>query len=277
MIVLGMFVGLSVGKLFIGGIIPGLILSFLFMAYIGIRSMLQPQMGPAVPPEERPTWMERFISLRAIILPILLVIVVMGVIFVGAATPTEASAIGAFGSILSAAVYRRLTWGNFKEACFSTLRISCMVIWIMFAASCFTSLYIVAQAPQLVGNLLTALPGGRWVVIIVIQAIFFVMGCFLDPTGILMISIPVFFPVIKSLGFDPLWFGVLFVINMEMALITPPFGYNLFYMKAIAPKGINMEDIYRSVLPFVILQIVGLAIIMIFPQTILWLPNLMIR
>ena len=119
-----------------------------------------------------------------------------------------------------------------------------------------------------------ALPGGRWAAIIAMQLTFFVLGMLLDPTGIVMITVPIFFPVVRALGFDPIWFGVLFVVNMEMAYITPPFGYNLFYMKGVVPKGITMGDIYRSIIPFVLLQLTGLAMIMVFPQIVLWLPNL---
>ena len=192
----------------------------------------------------------------------------------GLATPSEASAIGAFGAIVSAAVKRKLTWANFSSALFVCLRLSAMVIWIVFAASIFTALYAVTGASGLIASLITGVGEGWWP-IIAMQGIFFVLGMFFDPTGIVLLTTPIFFPVVSSLGFDPLWFALLFVINMEMAFLTPPFGFNLFYMKAVVPPGVTMMDIYRSALPFVVLQMLGLILCMIFPGIITWLPGLM--
>jgi tripartite ATP-independent transporter DctM subunit len=276
MIVLALFARLSVGKLFIGGVFPGILLSALFIAYILIRSYLQKDLAPGVPREERLPTRQKLMLFPGLILPIALIITVMGSIFFGFATPSEASAIGAFGAIISAAIKKRLTWQNFVEALFVCLRLSAMVIWIVLAASVFTALYAVTGAADLIGSLLLNIGGGGWATIITMQVIFFVMGCFFDPTGIVILTTPIFFPVVVKLGFDPLWFGVLFVINMEMAFLTPPFGFNLFYMKAVAPPGVTMADIYRSIIPFVMLQILGLIICMIFPQIITWLPNLML-
>jgi tripartite ATP-independent transporter DctM subunit len=275
MIVLALFARLSVGKLFIGGVFPGLLLSGLFVAYILIRSYIQKDLAPGVPAEERLPMREKLLLVPSLILPIALIFTVMGSIFFGFATPSEASAIGAFGSIVSAAVKRQLTWKNFVEALFVCLRLSAMVIWIVFAASVFTALYAVTGAADLIGDLLLGV-GGGWATIIAMQVIFFIMGCFFDPTGIVLLTTPIFFPIVVAEGFDPLWFGVLFVINMEMAFLTPPFGFNLFYMKAVAPPDVTMLDIYKSITPFVALQMVGLAICMIFPSIITWLPNLMI-
>jgi len=275
MIVLALFARLSVGKLFIGGVFPGLLLSGLFVAYILIRSYIQKDLAPGVPAEERLPMREKLLLVPSLILPIALIFTVMGSIFFGFATPSEASAIGAFGSIVSAAVKRQLTWKNFVEALFVCLRLSAMVIWIVFAASVFTALYAVTGAADLIGELLLGV-GGGWATIIAMQVIFFIMGCFFDPTGIVLLTTPIFFPIVVAEGFDPLWFGVLFVINMEMAFLTPPFGFNLFYMKAVAPPDVTMLDIYKSITPFVALQMVGLAICMIFPSIITWLPNLMI-
>jgi len=276
MIALALFANISVGRLFAGGVFSGLLLSFLFCIYIGVRSLWQPRLCPPVPPEERLPLRKKFALLRSVILPILLVTAVMGSIFAGAATPTEASGVGALGSIICALVYRRLTWQNLRETCYSTLQLSCMVMWIIFAASCFTALYTATDAPQLAEALLMAVPGGRWGTIVATQVIFLILGMLLDPLGIMMICTPIFFPIVVSLGFDPVWFGVLFVINMEMGFLTPPFGFNLFYLKAIVPKDITMGDIYRSIIPFVILQGFGLVLCMIFPQIILWLPNLVL-
>ncbi len=277
MIIYGLMTGESVGKLYAGGVFPGLLLSILFIAYITIRCALQPNLGPALPLEERASWREKLICLRAVILPVLLIVAVLGSMFGGLASATEAAAVGAAGSIVCAAIYRRLSWQVIKEACFRTMRLNAMVIWIIIGASLFTTVYTAIGATQLARQIVEASPVNRWLIMIGIQLTYFVLGCFLDPTGILMITVPIFVPVIKALGFDALWFGVLFVMNMEMAYLTPPFGFNLFYMKAIAPEGITMKDIYLSVVPFVALQGVGLAIVMIFPQIALWLPHVLFR
>jgi len=275
MIILALFARLSVGKLFIGGVFPGLLLSALFVGYILIRSYIQKDLGPGVPREERLPTREKLKLIIGLLLPLVLIIAVMGSIFFGLATPSEASAIGAFSAIISAAVKRQLTWQNFVSALFVCLRLSAMVIWIVFAASVFTALYAVAGAADLVGGMIMEM-GGGWLPIITMQAILFLLGMFFDPAGIVLITTPIFFPVVVSLGFDPLWFGVLFVINMEMAYLTPPFGFNLFYMKAVVPPSVSMMDIYKSAVPFVALQMVGLILCMIFPEIITWLPNFMI-
>jgi len=277
MIILGLFAGLSIGKLFIGGIFPGLLLAALFIIYILVRARFQPHLGPVIPVEERGNLRENLLMTRSLILPILLVIGVMGSIFTGAATPTEAAAVGAFGSIICAAFNRHLNWKNFFDSCITTLKLSCMIMWIVFGAAAFTSLYAAVNATDLISDVLLSMPGGAWGALIATQFIFFVLGMFLDPGAIVMLCTPIFFPLIKELGFDPLWFGVLFVVNMEMSYLTPPFGFNLFYMKAVVPEGVTMSDIYRSIIFFVLLQAVGLGLIMAFPQIVLWLPNTLIK
>ena len=275
MIVLALFARLSVGKLFIGGVLPGLLLCGLFVFYILIRSFIQKDLAPGVPKEERLPFGKKIMLFSSLILPIGLIFTVMGSIFFGFATPSEASAIGALGAIICAAIKHQLTWKNFVDALFVCLRLSCMVIWIVFAASVFTALYAVTGAADLIGEMLLKV-GGHWGPIIAMQAIFLVMGMFFDPTGIVLLTTPIFFPVVVELGFDPLWFGILFIINMEMAFLTPPFGFNLFYMKAVVPPGVTMMDIYKSSTPFVVLQLIGLIICMIFPKIITWLPYLML-
>lgn len=274
MIILALTSRLSLGQLFIAGILPGLLLSGLFVGYILIRCYFQKDLGPAVPPEERLSRGKRLRMLAALILPVGLIFAVMGSMFFGLATPSEASAIGALGAIASAVIKRSLTWTNFTSALFITLRLSAMVIWIVFAASAFTALYAVTGASSLVGDLITGV-GDPWMVIVVMMLILIVLGMFFDPTGIVLLTAPIFFPIVISLGFDPLWFAILFVINMELAYLTPPFGFNLFYMKAVVPPGVTMMDIYRSATPFVFLMIIGLALCMIFPGIITWLPSLM--
>ncbi len=274
MILYGFIAKVSVGRLFAGGVIPGLILSTLFLIYIAVRSAIQPHMGPALPPEERATWAEKFASIRAVFLPMLLVVGVLGSIFAGLATPTEASAVGATGALICAAIYRRLSWSNLKESAFRTLRITSMCLWIVLGATIFTAVYQALGATEMLKELLGGMPGGRWGVMITIQLTFFIMGMFIDDVAIMMIAAPIFLPVVTALGFDPVWFGVLFIVNMQMGFLTPPYGFTLFYIKGVAPKGVTMGDIYRSIWPFVLLQGIGLVIIMVFPNLVLWLPNL---
>ncbi|MGQ9695910.1 MAG: TRAP transporter large permease [Thermodesulfobacteriota bacterium] len=276
MILYATLTGESVGGLFAGGVFPGILLSVLFIIYIGLRCFLQPNLGPALPKGERASWSEKFASLKAVILPLIIIIMVLGSIYAGVCTATEAAALGVLGAIISAAVYGKFTRLLIKEACYRTANLTAMIIWILIGAYCFTSVYTGTGAHELMEKILLSIPGGRYAILITMQAVFFVLGCILDPAGIIMICTPVFVPVIKSLGFDPLWFGVLFIMNMEMGYLTPPFGFNLFYMKAIAPSEVTMGDIYRSIVPFVALQGVGLAIVIIFPEIALWFPRVVL-
>jgi tripartite ATP-independent transporter DctM subunit len=277
MIIYATLTGESIGGLFAGGVFPGLLLTLIFILYIGIRCFFQPWMGPALPKEERATWQEKFISLKAVALPVVIIVMVLGSIYAGICTATEAAALGCLGAVISAGVYRKLTWTLVKESCHRTASLTAMIIWILIGAYCFTSVYTGTGAHELMEHLLLSIPGGRYAILITIQMVFFILGCILDPAGIIMICTPVFVPVIKSLGFDPLWFGILFIMNMEMGYLTPPFGFNLFYMKAIAPPGVTMADIYQSVVPFVALQALGLAVVIIFPEIALWFPRMLAR
>jgi tripartite ATP-independent transporter DctM subunit len=277
MIVYGVFASESIGRLFAGGVLPGLLLASLFIVYIGARSFFQPHLGPPIPPRERPTWKERFASLRGMILPMVLILSVLGTIFGGICTPTEAAAIGSLGSLLCAAVHRRLSWQVIREACYSTQRLSCMIGWIIIGGTCFSSLYTALGALDFIKETVSALPVSRYLILGGMQYSLLILGMILDPGGIIMITTPIYVPVIKMLGFDTVWFGVLFIVNMEMAYLTPPFGFNLFFMKSIVPSDISMGDIYHSIVPFVMLQATCLVILIIFPQIVLWLPDLLFK
>lgn len=278
MVIYGGVAGVSVGKLFMGGVLPGLLLAGLFIAYIAIRSFIQKDIAPALHEKERReiTWGQKIASLKSIILPALLIIGVLGSIFKGIATPTEAAAIGAGGSIVCGLIHRRLTWEIIRTACFNTLKSTCMVMWIMMGSMLFVSFYFSIGGADFVKETLLGMGVNRWFIIFGMQVVLFVLGCLLDPSGIVLLCTPLFLPIVEALGFDPLWFGVLFIVNLEMAYLTPPFGYNLFYLKSVVSEDISMGDIYRSVWPFVVLQMIGLTVCMIFPQIILWLPGLMI-
>jgi tripartite ATP-independent transporter DctM subunit len=264
----------SVGRMFLAGILPGILLAGLFIIYIGIRCVLKPQLCPALPVTERATWGEKFSSLKLVILPILLILAVLGSMFGGIATPTEAAAVGAFGSIVCAAVNKRLTWKSLKESAYGTLKLTGMLMWIMAAATVFTAGYNGLGASQLIKDTILGSAINPWLVVITMQLTLFLLGTILDPNGIMMITIPIYAPIVASLGFDPIWFGILFIMNMEMAYLTPPFGWNIFYLKSVAPPGITLMDVYKAITAFVGLQIAGLAIVMVFPQIALILPDL---
>lgn len=276
MVFFGFLANCSIGQLFIGGVFPGLMLSSFYIIYIGLRCWLQPHLGPAISHEERVGWLEKFRLLRSLILPVILVIMVLGSIFLGLCSPTEAGAVGALGSLICVAINRKLSWKLLKESCYKTIKLSCMCMWIMIGAKCFTVIYAAIGGQQLATNIITGLEVNRYVVLAVIMLTYFFLGMILDPIGILMLTTPIFVPVVLMLGFNVIWFGVLYIVNMEMAYITPPFGWNLFMLKGVAPGGVTLGDIYRSVWPFVLLQAVCLTIIIVFPQIVLWLPSLMI-
>ncbi|MBU4242711.1 MAG: TRAP transporter large permease subunit [Nanoarchaeota archaeon] len=265
---------LSIGKMFLGGIIPGLILSFLYMAFIWIKCYLNPSAGPALSSEETVTWRQKFAALRDSILPMALIVLVLGSIFIGAATPTEASAVGAFGAFLTTVFYRKFSWRMLKEACFRTLKLFSMVMWILIGASCFSRFYMAMGAADLVKGLVTGSGINPWLIIIGMQISLIVLGMLMEDYAIIMIAAPIYIPIVTALGFDPLWFGILFIINMQIAVLTPPYGFALFYMKGLSNE-ITMAQLYRSIIPFVPLQAVGLVLVMIFPKIALWLPGLM--
>jgi len=274
MVIYAMIAEQSVGQLFVGGVLPGILLGFLFIIYILIRSAIQKDLGPSIPKEERASFREKVVSTKAVILPGLIILAVLGSIFAGIATPTEAAAVGALGATLSAAVYRKLNWESIKYACYATLKVSSMALWIFLGSKAFTTVYYAIGATEFVSDLLLGIPGGPIWVILAMQLIWLILGCLLDPWGIIMITAPIFVPVVAALGYDLVWFGVVLIVNMEMAYLTPPFGMNLFYLKGVAPKGVTMGDIYHSVTPFVLLQLVGLMLVVFIPAIVTWLPNL---
>lgn len=273
-IIYGSITGASVGKVFMGGIIPGIILSITFIAYITIRCILQPKLGPTV--EEKFTWSEKVMALKAVTLPVILILLVLGTIYSGICTPTESGGVGAFGSMICCLVKGKFTWGNIKMAILQTMRIATMVIWIVFGAVCFTYVYTVGGASEFMMNLVSGLPVSPMGIVWIMMIIYFLLGMFMDPAGQAMITIPIFVPIIEALGFDIIWFGILWILNCEMDYLTPPFGFNLFYLKGIVPPNITMMDIYRSIVPFVILQFLIMVLVMYFPELALWLPNKMI-
>ena len=224
----------------------------LYILYIGIRCYFRPQDGEALPESERKrfSFAQKLAMTRQSIAPIILILAVIGTVFGGIATPTEASGLGAFGALIVCAIHRRLTVSNVREALFSTMRAIGQVIWIAIGASIFIGVYTLAGGADFVKELLLALPYGKWGTFIAIQLILFVMGMVMDIVGVIILSVPIFIPVIKELGFDPLWFGVIFNVNLQLALLSPPLGYSMFYLKGVCPPEVTMMTLYRSVIPF---------------------------
>ena len=276
MIIYGVVAEESIGKLFMGGIFPGLLLAFLFMLYAAIRCWRNPSLGP---PLRGIPWRERFASLfRGGVWAVLLLAgMVLGSMYFGICTPTEAAALGAGGAIITALLYRKLNWENLKHALLRTTRVTCMIIWIYFAASIFTTVMAKMGISAGLQEWVVGLKVSKWVILALIQLSLFFLGMILDPAGIVLLTVPIFLPIIRSLGFDPLWFGIIFTVNMEMAYITPPFGFNLYVMKGIVPPefGVSIGDIWRGCAPFVALQALGLALVIIFPEIALFLPSTM--
>lgn len=277
----------SVGELFIGAVIPGLILSSLYIAYVSVRCTFNPAAGPPIPVEERVSTAEKLRLLKNMFAPMFLVVLVLGIIFGGIATPVEAAGVGTFGAIVVSALHRNLTWANLRFAALTTLRVTGMVLWIIFGATLFVGFYVVNGGQQFVNDVIIGTGLGPYGILVLMMFILVVLGMFLDWVGILLLAVPIFIPLMKTMSFDgvfglpgvapddlALWFGVVYMVNMQMSFLSPPFGYALFYLKSVAPPGITMAQIYRSSLPFLFLQAVGLAICIVFPEVVLWLPRL---
>jgi tripartite ATP-independent transporter DctM subunit len=275
MVVVGGMWGLSVGKLFMGGFIPGFLITFGYCIYIGVRCIIQPHMGPPCTPEERGTWRERLFSLYKVIVPIIIILLMMVSIYSGAATPTETAGIGATATLLVILFRKRLTWGTLTTALSITLRITAMVVWLLIGGMAFGSFINSLGISELLANFLTGLAISKITVLWVMMIIVLIMGCFIDGGSIFMICSPVYWPVCQKMGWDPIWFGLLMTIAIVTGYITPPFGMNLFYMKGLVPKGITMRDIYRSVIPYVLIMILGLVVSIHFPIVAMWLPGMM--
>jgi tripartite ATP-independent transporter DctM subunit len=277
-IIYAMTAGASVGELFIGGIIPGLILAALFTGYIVVITWLRAELAPAAPPEERNAPLRQKLALlKGLIIPGLLAIGVLGSIYTGIATPTEAAGIGCIGALASAAFNHRLRWGNVKAAAYETLKVTSMFAWLLFGAQAIIGVYTLAGGDQFVKNAVTAVPFGKWGTIIFMQLILIFLGMFLDWIGILFLTMPLFVPIVLEMGFSNVWFGVVFCMNMHISYLSPPFGPSCFYMKGVVPEGITMGDIYKSILPYLWLTVVALILTMFFPELSLWLPETMLK
>ena len=264
-----------VGQLWLAGVIPGLMMAAIFIAYIAIRCKLQPELGPVLSKEERNVPMaEKLRLLRAGLLPLLIFAAMMVPFVNGWTSLVESSAIGAMTAFMVAVIKGRMNRQVFETSVRQTLAISCMFMWIILAALGFGAVFDGLGAVKAIEGLFTDQLGlGPWTILILMQLSFILMGTFLDDTAMLVIVAPLYVPLVGALGFDLIWYGVLYTITTQIAYMTPPFGYNLFLMRAMAPPEITIKDIYGSILPFVIAMIFALTLVMVFPQIALWLPQ----
>ena len=279
LVLYGMIARQPVSKLWLAGILPGIMMATLFILYIYIRCKLQPELGPALPKEERQiTRAEKFKLLQAGLIPFAIFFSMTGLFLMGIASLVECSAVGAFGATLAALLKGKLNWQVIENTLKKTLGVSCMFMWIILAALSFGAVFDGIGAVRAIETLFIERWNlSPWGVLIMMQLSYILMGMFLDDTAMLVIVAPLYVPLIIALGFNPIWYGVLYTITCQIAYMTPPFGYNLFLMRAMAPKDIDLIDIYRSIIPFVLVMCIGLAIVMIFPEIATWLPDYVSR
>jgi len=276
LVLYGMIARQPVGRLWLAGVIPGFMMAGLFILYIVIRCKLQPQLAPTVSREDRDMPLsEKVKLLKAGIIPFLIFFFMTGLFIMGITSLVESSAVGASAATIAAIAKRRLTRKVMEDTLKQTLGVTCMFMWIILAALCFGAVFDGIGAVRAIESLfITKWNLSPWQVLVMMQLSYIVMGMFLDDTAMLVIVAPLYVPLIVALGFNPIWYGVLYTITCQIAYMTPPFGYNLFLMRAMAPPEISITDIYRSIVPFVLVMTLALVLIMIFPQIALWLPDL---
>jgi tripartite ATP-independent transporter DctM subunit len=276
LVLYGMIARQPVGQLWLAGVGPGLLLAALFILYILIRCHLQPNLGPPLPLEERQqiSWGEKIRLLKAGVLPLLIIFSMTGLFVMGVTSMVESSAVGAFTATLVAWYKGRITRQVMEETLRKSLAVSAMFMWIILAALAFGAVFDGLGAVKAIEVLFLEKWGLEpWQVLVLMQLTYIVMGMFLDDTAMLIIVAPLYVPLVITLGFNPIWYGILYTITCQIAYMTPPFGYNLFLMRAMAPKEVTLIDIYRSIIPFVLIMLLGLALVIIFPEIALWLPN----
>jgi tripartite ATP-independent transporter DctM subunit len=275
LVVYGGLVGMSVGKLFAAAFFPGLLLAVFYMIYIAVRCGLQPELGPPLPKEERTHSLPQigWMVLTSLVPPLFLIAMVLGSIVAGVATTTEAAGLGATGALILALGYRKLTWFVVQDAAISTLKVTSMVLILFLGGNAFQSIFMGLGGGDVISTMLLGLEVSPYVVLFIMMGCVFFLGMFIDWLGILLIVLPIFTPIAAELGFDPLWFATLICVNLQMAFLTPPFGYSLFYLRGIAPPEMTMGLIYRGVVPFIVLQWAGLFTCIFWPNLVLWLPR----
>lgn len=265
----------SIGKMLIAGIVPGMLLGMLYIGYIVVLGMFKPGSVPATADLPRATWREKIASLKTLILPTMIIVMVLGSIFFGVATPTEAASVGVLGAALASILRGNLNRTTLWECARGTARTSGMILWITLGAKAYVAIFTGLGGADTLFQLLEGLDANPYVILALMMLILIFLGTVLDEIGIILLTVPVFLPVIQFYGFDPIWFGVLFALTIQMGYISPPFGYTLFYIKGTLPPNVRMSTVYRGILPFFLLQMVGLLICVALPDLVTWLPELM--
>lgn len=265
----------SVGNLFAAAILPGLLLSALYMLYVGIRCAIRPQDGPPIPKNERTATFGQkcFMFVKSLVPPFGLILAVMGTILAGVATPTEAAALGAFGAMLLALVKRTFTWEMIKGASISTARTTAMVMALFIGGKVFSVVFLSMGGGDMVADFMLGNNLSPILVLILMNLVVFILGAFIDWAAILLITVPIFTPIAMELGFDPLWFAMILCVNLQTSFLTPPFGYSLFYFKGASPPQYSIGDVYRGIVPFICLQILGVITICVWPEIVTYLPS----
>lgn len=265
--------GVSAGALFMAGIVPGILAALLFIIYCLVLCFIKPEKGPNIDKGERFTWKEKFLSLKSVFLPLLIIFIVLGSIYLGIATPTEAGAVGSVGSLVAAGFRKKLTFENIKKIFTMTVRLNGMVFWILIGAVAYARIVSVTGVGQHFASMITEADVNRWFVLIMMIVLFLIAGMFIDTVAALLITAPLFIPALNAMGFDLIWFGVIFVICCCIGSLTPPFGISIFVMRGVAPD-LSIQKIYAAVWPFVFFLVITMILVMIFPEIAIWLPNL---
>jgi tripartite ATP-independent transporter DctM subunit len=269
----GLLARVSIGDLFLAGVLPGLMLATFYGVYIGVRCRFQPELGPALPRDQRFTVREKARAVVNIWPFAVLIFIVLGIIWGGVATPAEAAAFGAAGAFVINLIYGRLTWGVLRDSMATTVKLAGMGLWILIGATIYLNIFNTMGSQDLLTELVLSMPGGTNGILVMMMLIILVLGMVMDDWAIIMLCTPLFVPILDQLGVDKLWFGALFIVNIQIAYLTPPFGFVLFWLRGVLPPDVRMGDIYGSVGPFVALQILGLVLIFVFPGIAVWLPN----
>ena len=275
LIIYGLTANVAIGDLFLATIIPAFVLAGLYLFYIIVRCNIDPELGPPAPAEERQmTVVEKLALFKNLILPLMVAGCVLGSIYTGIASVSEAAGMGVVGTLVAALARKELKWQVVRASILQTLNTCGMLLWLTFGATALIGVYNLMGGMQFVQSAVTGLDLAPVFVILVMMGILVLMGLFMDWVGILLLTVPIFVPIVVSLGYDPVWFGVLFCMNMQVSYLSPPFGPAAFYLKGVAPPEISLQDIFVGVWPFIILQLIGLGVILTFPEIALWLPEL---
>lgn len=275
LIIYGLTANVSISELFVATILPAAMLGSLYIAYILIRCYINPAMGPVAPKTELEiTWADKVRMVKGIILPVLVAFWVLGSIYAGVASVTEAACMGVVGVVLSTWVRKELNWEMIRDSLRQTLNTCGMIIWIGIGASALVGVYNLMGGNRFIESVILGLDVAPIVIILIMMAILLILGLFMDWIGIALLTMPIFVPIIISLGYNPIWFGILFSMNMQVSYISPPFGPAAFYLKSVAPPSITLKEIFMSMWPFIGLQLLALALVLAFPGIALWLPGI---